>query len=317
MRRRLYFLFSLVMLFYQPGASVNAQSALALSELQIAFWPEYDRQAMLVIYRGTLAPEAGLPASLSFPIPAKYGPPVAVAYQDVQGQLFNLEYTATTSNDEMQITFATSSRQFQFEYYDTSLDTSSATRNYRFTGKAAYPIQSLILQVQQPMSASALTTTPDLGERNVGGDGLTYAQATQQNVNIGDAVTLDLSYVKNDSSLSVGNLPPAPVIQPTLAPPTPGLAPTNSSIPMSAIVLGLLGIVLVGGGVWWFGRSQRKIQQAEARPRPPRVKAKKHPPRPRPIAPPAEKLTVFCHQCGQAAQPGDTFCRNCGTKLRR
>jgi hypothetical protein len=30
-----------------------------------------------------------------------------------------------------------------------------------------------------------------------------------------------------------------------------------------------------------------------------------------------EKQAVYCHECGQHANPGDNYCRNCGTELRK
>jgi len=30
-----------------------------------------------------------------------------------------------------------------------------------------------------------------------------------------------------------------------------------------------------------------------------------------------EKQMIFCHECGKRSSPGDIFCSNCGTELRR
>lgn len=278
-----------------------AQGAISLAELQISFWPEYDRNATLVIYHGTLDPSTSVPASLTFTIPAQYGPPLAVAYEDAQGRLFNLEYTTAIAGGEMKVTFTVPTSKFQFEYYDSSLVTSSSARHYRFEGVAAYPIQMLILQVQQPVGANGLVTTPSLSTWSTGDGGLNYGRTSHNDVKIGNPITLELSYTKNDLVLSANNAQPVGSAQPTLA---PAAAQPAQPIPSVAVLLGLMGALLIGGGAWWYSRARaRSVGRPQAK-----VNG---------LSTSSEEEAVFCHQCGQRAQPRDSFCRNCGAKLRK
>ena len=270
---------------------VSAQGAISLAELQISFWPEYDRNAMLVIYHGTLDPSISVPASLTFTIPAQYGPPLAVAYEDAQGRLFNLEYTTAIASEEMKVTFTVPASKFQFEYYDTSLVTSSSARHYRFEGVASYPMQTLILQIQQPVGANGLVTTPSISTWSTGDGGLNYGRTSQNDVKIGNPITLELSYTKNDSVLSADNAQPVVSTPPTLA---PARAQSALPIPWVAVLLGLVGALLIGGGVWWYSGVKAGGGSNSS-----------------------EEEAVFCYQCGQRAQRKDSFCRNCGTKLRK
>ena len=314
---------SLILCFAVTPA--RAQGAVILSELQVAFWPEYDRSAMLVIYRGTLAPEVTLPASLTFSIPAKYGPPLAVANSDAQGRLLNLEFTTAASGEMMTIRFDAPTANFQFEYYDTGLDVNSATRRYSFAGAAAYPIQTLVLQVQQPLGASGLTAVPALGQATVGTDGLTYLSAVRADVPAGGAITLDLTYTKNDSSLTVSSQPPA--VSATVSPSTASAVQPASPALVAAVIVGLAGIALVGAGLAWVARSRREAAASPIMPRQPR-RPKGHPPRPKEVKLPeglrsgasqpsgSSAPAAFCHACGNRLQPDDVFCRNCGTKVR-
>lgn len=68
----------------------------------------------------------------------------------------------SVSGDAMTIAFDAPTRSFQFEYYDASLDLGSAARRYSFAAAAPYAIQSLVLEVQQPIDATGLQATPAL-----------------------------------------------------------------------------------------------------------------------------------------------------------
>jgi len=235
--------------------------------------------------------------------------------------LLNLEFTTAASGEVMTISFNAPTANFQFEYYDTSLEVSSSTRRYAFAGVAAYPIQSLVLQVQQPTGASGLTATPALGSSTVGTDGLSYFTSVRNNVAAGEAIALELTYTKSDSALSFSN---QPLTANTTAPASTTLAsaPTASPTLIASIIVGLVGVGLVGAGLAWFIRSRNPAPASStvstARPR----RLKGCPPRSKEIAASApasstDRPAAFCHECGARLQPEDVFCRNCGTKVRR
>jgi hypothetical protein len=315
MTRRLILLIHVSWMMCFAAIPAQAQSPIALSELQIAFWPEYDRSAMLIIYRATLAPEVALPAPVTFSIPAKYGPPLAVAYTDAQGRLLNLEFTTAVSGETMTISFTAPTSFFQFEYYDTSLDLRSSTRRYNFAGVAAYPIQTLVLQVQHPLGASGLAATPALSQATAGTDGLTYLSAVRANVPAGDAITLDLTYTKSDSSLTINRQPST--VSTASAPSAAPAGQQASPALVASVIVGLVGIALVGAGLVWYARSRKEAAASPVTPRQPR-RPRGHPPRPKEVKPAISSApAAFCHECGTRLQPDDVFCRNCGTRVRR
>jgi len=63
--------------------------------------------------------------------------------------------------------------------------------------------------------------------------------------------------------------------------------------------------MLVLGVVIWYLVPQRANVQTSSR--------KRHAPQKQPAQSGAGS---FCHSCGEAAQPGDKFCRACGVELR-
>src|SRR3990172_2372085 len=322
MTRRFLTLLILCLSLCLPAASVRAQSVVTLSELQIAFWPEYDRPAMLIIYRGTLSPDTSLPASLKFDIPARYGPPLAVAFTGSNGQLLNLDYPTSASGDTITIAFDAPTPSFQFEYYDTSLDLSSAARRYSFAATAPYAIQTLNLEVQQPVDASGLTGAPALSTPHTGSDGLTYFDATRTGLAAGEPITLDLTYTKSTDVLPASAQ--GPVVTPDLPPATTGTQ-TNSPVLVVSAIAGIVGVLLVVGGIVWYTRNRSSTNEPASEPRR-RSKSKGQPPRPREVTPkvsteetasPEPVSASYCHECGNPIQPDDRFCRNCGTKVRR
>ncbi|MBM4424574.1 MAG: zinc ribbon domain-containing protein [Chloroflexi bacterium] len=319
--RRLLSSLILILILSLAASAALAQSVVSLSSLEIAFWPEFDRPAMLVIYRGTFSPDTSLPASVRIDIPAKYGPPIAVAFIDAQGQLLNLEYTTAVSGDTMSIAFSAPSANFQIEYYDSGLDLSSTTRRYSFATALAYPIDSLTLQVQQPVDASGMQGTPALGQPRTGSDGLTYFDAARSNIAAGSAITFDISYTKATDTLT--SSVQGPVVTPDL-PPEPGAATQGDDTILIWAIVGLVGVAMVGGGVVMYARSRAAAGEEIESPASRRAKLKGHPPKPkevgpRVVSPEAEspQSVSFCHECGNPVQSADLFCRNCGAKVRR
>ena len=93
------------MLIAPLASPAKAQSVVEFDLLQVDIWPEYDRPEVLVIYRMSLADTVSLPAQISLHIPAAAGQPYNVANQDVDGMLYNLEYSLTPEGDWVRVTF--------------------------------------------------------------------------------------------------------------------------------------------------------------------------------------------------------------------
>lgn len=320
MIRRLIPVLLLAISIALPLAPARAQSAPVLASLQISFWPEYDQPSTLVIYRGVLAADTPLPASLQFAIPAKYGPPIAVAFSDEQGQLLILEHTSNVQGDKMIIAFEAPTTSFQFEYYDTSLDTATDTHRYSFTASIPYAINSLSLQVQQPVDATGISTVPNLGSVTPGADGLTYYESLFTDISANAPITLSFSYSKSTNTLTANT--PGLVATPELPPLSSGSEALGANT-IFLIVASVAGIVLIAGGVVWYLQTRRQDDDEEVELQR-RRKPKGQPPKPRAITPRVTTVStgsaespVFCHNCGQKSQPGDQFCRSCGTELRR
>jgi len=283
----------------------QAQAPLTLAKMEIDLWPEYDRADMLVIYHIFLDPSTPLPANLTIQIPEQAGDPYNLAVRNEDGQLYNIPFTRVTNGEWGEISFSTPRPEVQLEYYDPALMRDGAKRSYTYQWPGPYGIQSLILQVQQPVGASGMQISPSLGEPKPGEGGLMYYGAEIGSIPAQKPFTLQLSYTKPDDQLSVQAEQVAPA------------APINASTPGRATlgsvwwwVLGAAAVLLIAVGAWWYWRSSRAEDNSTSRRRHAPAQA-----RSAGVSTPVD--TIYCHQCGKRATAGDVFCRSCGTRLRR
>ncbi len=288
--------------------TVHAQESPRLASLEIAIWPEFDREAMaLVILRGALADEVPLPATVAIRIPAPSGGPSAVAFVDPETDtLLSLDYELTAAEASLLVTFTTPSPYFQVELYDPlTIDTSNRSYTYLWPGDLA--VDDLVVEVQQPAGATDLSIEPDLGDRTVGPDQLEYRSAQMGPLEAGKALAVNLTYTKADlrTSAEILGIGGADA-------PTPQQADSDGGVPTIAIVAALIAghAVLVGAVVYW--RWRRRAALAPLGPATGRRR------KGRGASGSAEKpeTDTFGTECGDPLLPGQRFCPVCGTPAR-
>jgi hypothetical protein len=289
----------------------QAQGPLEFDHVQIDIWPEYDQPTALVIYKITLPASATLPAQVTLSIPKAVGQPSSVAMQNVDGLLYNLNYTTTTVGDWEKISFTAPSVTLQMEYYDPGMVKTGANRNYQYTWPGDYKVTDLVMRIQQPSTATAMTIQPTQGIAATGNDGLTYWGNDVGPVDAGTSLTVKVNYTKPDDTLSVTQIKP-------LSTEPAGTGQTGAGGLLQGVsmwmVVGIAGLVLIGGGVTWFVIQRRSVNAVE-------------PERPRHMPSPdlsrisagsvaaTSNGAIYCHQCGKRAVGGDVFCRGCGSRL--
>jgi len=303
MRRSFFLLFILLISLIVP---VQAQSTVAFDTIQIKIWPEYDRNAVLVIQDLFLAESIDLPAQVTLQIPAAVGDPYSVAVRELDGMLYLLEYEKETNGNWLNLTFTTAYPEIWIEYYDPSIAVNGDVHSYSYQWTGNYAVNSMQIEVQQPYSATQMVFKQSMGSSVIGGDGLTYYTSNVGAVNFGTAFTLDFSYVKTDDVLSSQMISQQQV---TAAQPiteeTKGRLAFNQIFPW--ILVGL-SLVIITIGVFWYIQNQKK-ETTPAYKRHSSHRANKYDY--------GSGNSIFCHQCGNKANPSDSFCRSCGTQLRR
>lgn len=283
--------------------SARAQATSALERLEFALWPEYDRPAMLVIYRATLPTGTVLPASVVLPIPTEAGEPLAVAYVTDQGQLLLTPYTRMVSGEWASLTIEAPSKQIQVEYY-LDLATDLPRREFTFrwaggvvTGEAGY-------EVQLPAQSHDMTIDPPPTDTRAGVYGLSYAYGDLGPLTAASTFEITLAYGRETQALTSDlTTPPSPLT-------APGAVQEAGPDWRALLPWGLLGLggALLAGGAVFFVRTARSSRIPRRRSRPART--------PQDMAAGEETTMVYCHTCGTQAGASDVFCRHCGTRLR-
>lgn len=294
----------LVLLLALVWSAVLAQQPVSLSELEVDLWPEYDRPSLLVIYRIKLSPEVGLPAELTLRIPAAAGGPHAVAAKQPDGSLINVEYEWAASGDWGEVTLTASQPELQLEYYDPDITREGTTRSFEYRWPGDYTVQDMKVQVQQPLGATNLRTSPSLGEQVTDANGLSYYNANIGALSAGQDFDIRVEYDKATDSLTATGLQVQPSAD--VADTAQGWrSQLRPALPWGLLVLGV--ILLVGGAVWYWQSGKRGEERPRTRRRRKPAEAAEKP---------APERYIYCHSCGKRAGPGDRFCRACGTRLR-
>ncbi len=294
MRRWLAILFLFGALGVPVG--VQAQSPIKLSMLQVQLWPEYDQPSMLVIYDFKLPANAQLPVSVAMSFP-KDAHLVAVASLAQDGSLVNTDYVGPTNNEAMQsITIQIQTQTtYHLEYYEP-LPRTGDQRQFKYVWPGDYAVDDLSISLRLPPDTTSIVTNPDMKSAK-GADGSSNLIKDFGALAAGQQFPLQVTYTKTTNTLSV----PAESVQPSkpLGSNTPGRVLLSNYLPY---ILGALGILAVGAAsIYLLQPHNRQLQRRQTHPSHTAARG---------------KAEVYCHQCGARAEPGDKFCRVCGTRLR-
>jgi hypothetical protein len=280
-----------------------AQEGPVVESLDIALWPEYDRDAVLVIYRLELSPETSLPTQVTVPVPAAVGEPYAVAMRTEDGQLFVADFTREVDGDWAELTIEVDALGVQVEFYD-ELVFRGDQREYTLTWPGGPALGALSYEAQQPFGVSNLAVTPP-GVASVRADGLTYIEADLGQQEAASSVEISLSYSKSTPGLTIDALQPTGPLEPSGA----GSPAGPSWMQWLPWVAGGAGLVLLVGGALWYWRMNQAPPGRRPRPR--------RRPAPRAAEGEIDASPVYCHNCGTQAAVSDRFCRRCGMRLRQ
>jgi hypothetical protein len=303
-RRGILILLLGVAIFSATTGSSAAQNIIRLEQLQVDLWPEYDQPEMLVIYRGLLAPDTPLPATLTLRLPERVGQPNAVAYADETGALLNAPYSTQVEGDWLEVTLEEiPTTNFHLEFYD-DLNHAGQQRSYTFAWPGDYAVGQFNLLLLPPPGAAGLQTTPELSQLEAS-DG-SY-RGTFGSLSVGQEARLMVSY---DGS-AVSSPPPAPSGELSSNEDDGGLSPL-----VVGVVIGVL-LALVAVGVWYSRRPQPQSAPAPSltkqRSKRSRSQRRQLPQSQR--APAQASPAGHCTQCGHALMSNDRFCGGCGAPV--
>ena len=297
--RRFFFLILLVFFISTlPLFTALAQQPVGeLDSVQISFWPDFDDPSVLVLITGQFPEDAPLPAQVSIPVPddAQIN---AVASIDEAG-MASIDFDSTNGN----VTFVTSSPRFRVEYY-APYQQDGLSRSYDFEWIADLAVAELSAEIQQPANAITLTSEPAASNMYTNEtDGLFYHALDPRAVPAGTSYQVDFQYDMASDALTVGQVTSASEEvsgRDVVAP----VETVNNNWLIFAAIAGLVALAVIG--TWFVAtRASGRKSSRPIKPKPKKAENTK------------SKEVIFCHNCGQAAESNDRFCRRCGTELKR
>jgi hypothetical protein len=297
-----------------PSQAVN--SSLQMGSMEIDIWPEYDRPSALIIYRIDFTSVTSFPAMVSFTIPTSAGEPYSVAMKDMDGLLYDLEYSSLPDGNWNHIEFITSTPDIQLEFYDPISQNADGSHSYAFRWMSDYAIDDLKIVIQKPKYATNMKIQPDFGAGAINSDdNLTYFTADVGTVSLAKDFNIGISYFKANDFLSASTLPVRAVnslpqklsIWQTLRTLSSAVWQNNNLMTAGALFFAGLFLLLIGMLLTMHKKYQLKAP----------LGGKEQKPKKTPAENASETIAVYCHACGKRARPGDLYCRACGSKLIR
>ena len=291
------------------GFMLQQQDRIEITRMQVNIWPEYDQPAVLVIYRIQVSTATRLPAQFSIRIPREAGNPYKVAMKDLDGLLYDLEYTLTRDGFWNSIVFTSPSAELQIEYYDPRLLDVGEGRKFTFEWIADYPVENLQVSVQQPRTSYSMTILPEMGPGRLNPDDhLVYFSSDVGRMETDSVYNLDLEYIKLNYDLSAESIPVKMTYPVETKKSMPQLSvriltpifENKSLMTAGGLILGgillfvLVALISGGKGISFFNRKRDKTQL---------------------LTEEEGAVETYCSHCGKKAQSGDRYCRVCGSSL--
>jgi hypothetical protein len=303
MRRVVLLSLFVMMLFTLPG-SARAESNVVLETLTIQLWPDYDQLNVLVIYDFSLDANTTLPAVVHFQMPSNAD--LAAVAKNSDGGLLTVEHNLSAAQDGGSIvTFTvTDETGYHLEYY-LPYTLEGQVRNFVFTWPGDYAVKSFKLALQDPSTATSISTEPSLKDIPPDKNGFVYQSTSVLKLAAQETFTLKVQYENESDTLSASTLNVQP--SSSLTEDVPGQVSLMTYVPW---VLAVLAFVLIAGGMGWYWFSS-KGSTGFAKP------GRRRKAREKPADAAEQDRQIYCHQCGKRAQADDRFCRTCGAELRQ
>ena len=282
-----------------PSAA-GAQGEIKLKSININLWAEYDQPSMLVIHEFTVDQSTPLPAKVKLRLP-KDGNLIAVAFLE-NNQLVNSDFSGPEEQGDWQIVTLNvqSYAPHRVEYYEP-LTRNGNQRSFTFRWFGDYTVSDYDVMVQLPADSTNVEAQPEFTSTGASNDGAYFVGGfTLSSLKMGQSNEFKLQYERQSDAVSKvnnSNIQPSEPIGPN----TEG----RVSIDNLPWIIGGFGLLLIGLALYFYFRSTQTPERKSRRRRGGTA-----------VGEESEEEQAYCHECGARAQPGDRFCRTCGSKLR-
>jgi hypothetical protein len=298
-------LIGLFLLLGPQQAASGQGMADRLTQLTLDFWPDYDQPNVLILLTGTLPADTPLPTEILIPKPPG-GSVHVVARITANGTMID---DVSYSDEGSALRLTLPERSFRVEYY-APYTVEGNERTFAYTWLSSLDVAQALAAVQQPVAAVGLTTQPTAVSVQGSSDGFIYHALPGQSITTGQPYNLSFRYTALTDQLSVENLP---VPQGDGGGGTAVATTPESETNWLLIISGAAVVIAAIGLAWTIATQRAQAKNKGRKPQPRRPIEKKAP---KDKAPEATSPARFCHECGIPLQPGDRFCRGCGTAVR-
>jgi len=281
-----------------------------IASLKISVMPEYDDPRVLAVYEAKMSPETQLPLEARFIVPKSApSPQIGMACEVPEGQGHNCKvYNTKKDGDNTDVTYKVEeSRNLFWEYYYDPFNGKVGDKSFTFDYVPAYDVGHLEIQVTEPKTANGFKLNPASNAVGTSNEGLKTHSYTFDNIKKNQPITINASYVKNDSQTSVTKQTNATPDQNQ-----DSQAPGNGRGRIASILA--LALVIIGGGVSlsiWRAKTAGVGAAKQPMPRP-KAAVGKGAKRGRPTT---KKAAGFCSNCGVKVERGANFCSKCGHNI--
>jgi hypothetical protein len=284
--------------FFTQEAKAQTQGSIQFDSVAVNLFPEFNQPSIYVTFDIELTETLLLPRTLTFQIPANIDDFV-VLYLGDEGFFESPEVMISQDRLWKYVNFSTPSPTIRVEYTDPNLVFWDNYRSYTFRWTSLYPAFYFSLRIHQPEGISQFEVDKDILETEEEISGIKTSTIRQSPFPSGKLFELSFSYAKTGEIVYPGyNVEAGDEISEK----TPGKVPSPLNLVFWLFSIALFIIIIIGLYFFWFkkrtAKSRGLMVQGVGIMNP-------------------EKMAVFCHECGMRSRPGDSYCSNCGTILRK
>jgi hypothetical protein len=275
----------------------QTQTEVQLESVNLQLLPEFDQPSVYVIYEINLAETLPLPEALLIEVPEE-AQILNVLNFTPQGRPVELTYEESQLGMWKDLRFSPTGYRIRVTYQDPNLVRQGNERQYELRWLSSYPVNALSVMVRRPLGASEIISQPALSVSADQLEDFQYYMGDFGAVPAGELFTLSFSYTKDTGSFPA--LPVAPAVPIDEA--AQGRTPSPISVIMWLLLTSVAIMIIVTLYHLWV-----RANLADKRERVVQGVGILNP----------EKQIYFCHECGMRSRPGDSYCSNCGTELRK
>jgi hypothetical protein len=183
------------------AANARAEDDLSIGRMRVMIWPEYDDPSILVVYDGRFTDDSKFPTVTDFLIPK------GAIINDICSlspggqhfcQLYDISEGESYDTARLSLPFS----NFYLSFHLAPIDLDTAERRLEYVIKANHPIDSMEVDIQQPLLSTRFAISPSGGEAYEEKD-FSHFTYTLENIAKGEDRVFKIDYVKETKEPSV------------------------------------------------------------------------------------------------------------------